>query len=279
MRFMIFSLPRCGSTTLARALNCYPGVHCALEPFIPENLSTTYGDISDAETLDRVLTEIWRGYNGIKHVWYITGWPFGVTLDLNHRLLRSKTKIIFLSRRNELSRIVSGEMSWQTGVWGNFTEADRERVRGFDYKPLTPENIERQLHSVISRTAELRDTLRDAGTSFLELQYEDLFADDVYLAERLQVMDRLREFIGVSPEREVQTDFAVADLLNPATSRLNLPETYLRIPNIDEIEHRFGSDESGWLFKARDRTVQERADEGRRQVAHRERDGRRTRLP
>jgi hypothetical protein len=250
MRFLIFRGRVGGTTTLMRALNCYPGVQCALEPFTPENLSTTYGNISDAETLDRVLAEIWREYNGIKHVWHPTGWPFGATLDLNHRLLRSNSaKIIFLSRRNELRRIVSGEMSWQTGVWGDFTEAERERVRGFDYKPLTPVNIEHQLRSVASGIAELRDTLRDAGVSFLELRYEDLFADDVYLAERLKVMDRLREFIGVSPEREVQTDFAVADLLNPTTSRLSLPETYLRIPNIDDIEHRFGSDESGWLFK------------------------------
>lgn len=261
MRFVIFSLPRCGSTTLARALNCYPGIRCVLEPFIPEHLGPRYGTISDGETLDSALTEIWRDYNGIKHVWYTTGWPFNGTLALNRKLLQCKdAKIIFLSRRNQLLRIISGEMSWQTNIWGDFTEAEREWVREFDYKPLTPENIEHQLRSIASGIKELKDTVRACGASFFELYYEDLFADDVYLAKRLQILGRLREFIGAPQEYDVQTDFTVADLLNPAKSKLNLTETYLRIPNIAEIERRFGSDESGWLFRqTRDGMVQARS--------------------
>jgi hypothetical protein len=233
-----------------RALNCYPGVQCALEPFIPANLNNTDGNISDADTFDRVLAGIWQEYNGIKHVWHPSGWPFGATLDLNRRLLRSKgTKIIFLSRRNELRRAVSSEMSWQTKVWGDFTEAERAWVREFDYKPLSWEKTEHELRSVASGMTDLRDTLRDADASFVELQYEDLFAGNVYLAERLKVLNRLREFIGIPQEYDVQVDFAAADLLNPVNSKLNLTETYQRIPNIAEIEQRFGSDKTGWLFK------------------------------
>jgi hypothetical protein len=232
-------------------LNCYPDINCSLEPFIPEHLDERYGSISNADTLGCALAEIWRGYNGIKHVWYRTGWPFDEGLAaLNHELLRcKKTKIIFLTRRNELRRIVSGEMSWQTGVWGEFTEMEREQVRRFDYKPLTPENIQLQLRFVTMEVAELRKTLREANATFLDLQYEDLFADAVYLTERLKILGGLRDFIGAPKDYHGQVDFAVADLLNPTKSKLNLMETYQRIPNIEEIERRFGSDESGWLFK------------------------------
>ena len=62
-------------------------------------------------------------------------------------------------------------------------------------------------------------------------------------------MDRLRAFVGAAPVGDVRIDFAVANVLNPETSKLNLIETYRRIPNIDEVERRFGSDEAGWLFK------------------------------
>ncbi len=249
MRFMIFSLPRCGSTTLARALNCYPGIRCALEPFIPENRKPRFGDIDDGAALDRALAQLWLECTGIKHVWYPAGWPFGGgTLALNHELLRrADAKIIFLTRRNELLRIVSGEMSRQTGVWGDFTEAQRAQARGFGYRPLVADQVGQQLSAVARAIRELRGALRKAGTCVLELQYEDLFGPGVYLAEQLQVLARLREFIGAPGGYPAGADFAAARLLDPAASKLNLAGTYQRIPNIGEIDRRFGSAESGWL--------------------------------
>jgi hypothetical protein len=248
-RFIIFSLPRCGSTTLARALNCYPGIRCALEPFIPDNQESRKNEIGSGVALERALAEIWTGYNGIKHVWY-PNWPFGRALDLNRSLVqRADVKIIFLTRRNELRRLVSTEMSWQTNVWGKYTEADRERARAHDYEQLSVAQIEQQLKSVASGITLLKDAISAAGTSCLELQYEDLFADQVFLADRLRLLSRLREFIDAPGPGDAQADFAVARLLDPVVNKLNLPDTYHRIPNIAEIEQRFGSDESGWLFK------------------------------
>ncbi len=56
MQFLIFSLPRCGSTTLTRALNCYPGISCALEPFIPEYLGERYGSIIAVKPRSTTIT-------------------------------------------------------------------------------------------------------------------------------------------------------------------------------------------------------------------------------
>lgn len=250
MRFIIFSLARCGSTTLMHALNCYQGVRCVLEPFTPANLSTEYGNIKNARDLDSALGEIWKEYNGIKHVWHPSGWPFGDAPDLNFRLLRtSGAKIIFLRRRNDLRRVVSSEISWQTGVWGTFTKNDRELVGRFDYQPLSMARIEHQLKSVAAGTSEMLSMLCNAGTEFSELFYEDLFDDDIRLVDKLLLMDRLRSFIdaGEGPDRQV--DFTIADLLNPVKTKLNAADLYRRIPNIEEIERRFGSDETGWLLR------------------------------
>jgi hypothetical protein len=250
MRFIIFSLARCGSTTLMHALNCYQGVRCVLEPFTPANFSTDYGNINNAEALDSALGEIWREYNGIKHVWHPSGWPFGDTPDLNHRLLQtSGAKIIFLRRRNDLRRVVSSEISWQTGVWGTFTQNDRERVGLFDYQPLSMARIQHQLKSVAAGTSEMLRVLSDARMDFAELFYEDLFGDDNRLADKLLLIDRLRSFIGAGEGPDRQADFTIADLLNPVKTKLSAADLYRRIPNIEEIERRFGSSETGWLLR------------------------------
>jgi len=250
VRFIICSLARCGSTTLMRALNCYQDIRCALEPFTPANLGTPYGNITKAAALDKAFHELWRDYNGIKHVWHPAGWPFNGAAELNHRLLWAENaQIIFLDRRNSLQRVISAEISWQTNVWGRYTEEERRRVRCFDYQPVSLAKVEHQLRTMAAGLAEMRSTLHAFAVNHFDLWYEDLFGDDVYLAERLRLMDRLRAFVGAAPERDVRTGFAVAGLLNPETSKLNLAETYRRIPNIEEVERRFGSDENGWLFK------------------------------
>lgn len=250
MRFIIFSLARCGSTTLMRALNCYPHVRCALEPFTPANLSTPYRHITEAAALDKAFTELWRDHNGIKHVWHPAGWPFNGASDLNHRLLwHENAQIIFLDRRNSLQRVISAEISWQTSVWGRFTEEERQRVRKFNFQPISLVKVERQLNAMAVGLDQMRSTLHATAANYFEIWYEDLFGADVHLTDRLKLMDRLRTFIGASRKCDVRTDFAIANLLNPEKSKLNLTETYRRIPNIGDIERRFGCDENGWLFK------------------------------
>lgn len=247
MRFIIFCRARCGSTSLARALNCYPGVRCLIEPFA---LCAEYRGISDADTLDTALARIWRDHNGIKHVWAPGGWPFGGTCDLNRRLLRAPgAKVVLLTRRNALRRVVSSEMSMQTGVWTRRDEQEVAKARRFDFKPLDPERIAQQLQDDATIVAAFRTYLIEDGVTFCDLRYEELFGDRVHLTERLRVMERLRMFIDAPAPRDVATDFEIAELLNPGKRKLNQPETYRRIPNIDEIEQLFGSEESGWLFK------------------------------
>ena len=65
-------------------LNCHPDIRCLREPFNPDQAGNTYlGRVHDLGSLDVVLRHIWRGYNGVKHVWEPSGWPFGRGMGFN----------------------------------------------------------------------------------------------------------------------------------------------------------------------------------------------------
>lgn len=247
--FIIFSLARCGSTTLTRIVNCYPGIRCVIEPFTPSNESTKYRSVSDSDVLDSALAEIWQEYNGIKHIWDPSGFPFGDTLELNRRLLLdSPSRIIFLTRRNNLRRIVSDEISWQTQVWGTFSDADRQRVLEFAYQPLRIERIEWQIDADAKTVPAVLQMLSEANKPTLELFYEDIFDERAELEERLRKIDVICRFLGAGKVQDDSSRRLIESLLDHKRGKLNSAETYGRIPRIREIEKRFGSDQSGWLF-------------------------------
>jgi hypothetical protein len=249
---IIFSMARCGSTTLMRALNLYADIDCLIEPFTPANEGRTYLGITTERGLSDALRQIWPHHNGIKHVWHPDGWPFTSAPRLNRRLLCDEgLRVVFLNRRNDLRRVVSAEMSKQTEVWSSFTPAQRERLRTFEFAPVPAAKVEHELGVGAAGVAELRESLPDDPTMVLELWYEDLFGDDLDLPERLARLAFVHGFLAGRPEPDPATDTApprAEQLLDPGRWRLNSLETYHRLPNVEELERRFGSDASGWLL-------------------------------
>jgi hypothetical protein len=59
-------------------------------------------------------------------------------------------------------------------------------------------------------------------------------------------MQRVFGFLGLEMPAREELD----DLLNPQTSKINNQRTYTYVPNAAEINERFGSNETGWLFEA-----------------------------
>ena len=90
-----------------------------------------------------------------------------------------------------------------------------------------------------------------SGNPYAEVWYEDLFSDRVTFAQRLTRVNDILEFLGVSgiDAKDSATVSRVRALFDPAASRMNSETTYLRIPGILDIESRFGSDRTGWLFR------------------------------
>jgi len=82
-----------------------------------------------------------------------------------------------------------------------------------------------------------------------ELTYEDLFNPDLPLASKLKRLDDVFDFLEVERFIQPKALQKIEELLDTGIRKLNSPLTYELIPNIREIEERFGNPENGYLFQ------------------------------
>lgn len=247
---MIFSLARCGSTTLLRLLNCHQDIRCVHEPFNPTSHDGQfYRHISNMPSLVRALEDIWGRYNGIKHVWGEQGWPFPGKEHLNkYLLLGAAPRVLFLNRRNVLRRVVSDQISRQTKVWGINCEEDRDKLLNFKFEPLDEAGIRRRVNHEMTIVNRLKRLLVARGVEHLEIWYEDIY-DAPSTDEKMEKFGEILRFLGGPLLTGVERTAAAQALLEPKNMKVNNHETYSKVPGIEHVEREFGSDETGWLFK------------------------------
>jgi hypothetical protein len=80
----------------------------------------------------------------------------------------------------------------------------------------------------------------------VEIWYEDLFGETLAPATRLERVNALLASLDLAP---LAPTAEVVHLLDPAAMRMNDSASYLRIPNVREVEAALGSDETGWLLR------------------------------
>lgn len=251
-RFLIMSLPRCGSTTLMDVLNCHPDIRCLREPFNPDQAGNTYlGRVRDFGSLGSVLGHIWREFNGVKHVWEPCGWPFGRGMDFNLRLaLQPDVRIVLLTRTNHLQRIVSYEVAAQTNVWHRVQGTPRDGERREEnpapakLRPLDPARLHRNIRLAMAGNELMRSTLRSSRTPFHEVTYEEIYAP----AASLRRVNEILEFLGASSLPDGIPLDRARRLLDPRSTKLNSEQTYHLVPNIDDINELCGTAATGYLF-------------------------------
>jgi hypothetical protein len=250
-KFLIFSMPRCGSTTLQRLVNCHPRIQCLEEPFNPFNYDGKYlRQVFDMASLDDTLLDIWRTNNGIKHTWCPDGWPFIGNQTFNAALLlKPGQKIVYLRRRNLFRRLVSVHVSNQTGIWGLFSQNDRPRVANCVFTSMDMDATKSQLDWDNRMLGYYQRLLVDSGSDFMELAYEDLYDPAATTERRLIVLNEIFAFLGADPIGEENAMLRVKELLDPTIMKFNSIETYRRIPGIADLEKECGSDEMGWLLQ------------------------------
>ena len=81
------------------------------------------------------------------------------------------------------------------------------------------------------------------------MTYEDLFNPDLPLASKLKRLDDVFDFLEVERFIQPKALQKIEELLDTGIRKLNSPLTYELIPNIREIEERFGNPENGYLFQ------------------------------
>jgi len=246
--FLIFALARTGSTTLRRLLACHPDVTCVHEPFNPGRRPAG-APVTDGATLRREVQALRRQHGGIKHVWDSAGWPFPTGSPLNLELLTMPGhRVLFLNRRNVLRRLVSFHVASQTDAWG-MDDRERAAVQRHRFAPLDLEELGYFLAGERAEIARHREAMRESGTPFAELWYEDLFDPRRPLADKEATLAGIFGFLGLRPALPAARCSRVRGLFAPDDGPMNSAATYRRIPGIDEVEARFGSEATGYLFR------------------------------
>jgi hypothetical protein len=250
---LIFCPARCGSETLVSILNCHPQMLVVSEPFNRDNFEGQYLQrVKDASSLQEALNDLGREYTGIKHVWDASGWPFAnLTPDFNRLLLQLPgQRIIFLTRKNSLKRIISLCIAEQTKRWGVFSEKERTAVSGFSFAPISPRFVRWHLEGDKKLLPEYRKVLADSKCLFMELSYEELFDASRTLEERLEVIAQVFKFLDKEDIHDPDVRLRVHGWLETRQTAVDAALLYGRIPNIEDIEKEFGSPETGSLFAA-----------------------------
>ena len=224
-RFLMYVLPRSGSASMVGLFKSHPDIdQMRYEPFGGENRAETQ------EQLDKRFRELHK----------IAGFKIH-TDHLDYRLvvaaLKKRRKVIFMDRRNLLKSAVSHEKAWDTNIWGI-----KSGWKGYSDLPLT--NFKRMRETIqqlsINRGYALW-VLQQENIDYYHFVYEDFYL--THEEDKIEQLNGIFEFLGYEPV----INRRMLRILR--MKRMNDERSYLRIPNIYEIEREFGSDENGWLLK------------------------------
>lgn len=248
-KFVIISLPRSGSTNLARVLNCHEQIRCLIEPFHPARYNGRFHAFALRESVESALDAIWTRWNGIKHVLESNGWPFPAQPRLNDEVVSGpKGRVIVLIRRNLLKRLVSSYMSRQTNYWIGPKEEFYARLDQVRLRPLKTALVRARIREDRNTVERLVEMLHERQVQTLSLWYEDLFGE-FSASENCQRINSVLQFLEVPTVPDEVFAQRWQTFFDPSTQRWATPELYRRIPDIERIEEEVGSDATGWLFR------------------------------
>lgn len=235
--FIIFSVPRCGSTALLGALNLIPGVHAANQP--------RFDDIQpDAEAVFARVTTLLSEYSGFEHVFDPIGYPFryidwatieemeqdaALWAELNSVILNYPgVRIVFLRRRSGFQRIVSELVARTRQHWGYYkTAISKVSLEALD---------EDLVRWYLENTPRIEERLRNAITTnpVFDVSYEEFLGSDVRMYDRIERFREIVDFLQIKAPADVFSSEELALLLRPS-AKLNDADTFDRIPNYREL--------------------------------------------
>jgi hypothetical protein len=250
LQFMISSLPRSGSTSLARLLNCHPNVKCLVEPFHPRRYRGLFhNEVMRSRSVTTAINTIAKRWNGIKHVWESSGWPFEALPWLNDQLTyEASDRLIVMLRRNLLKRFVSNYLCRNINYWIGSKREFLTRLDNLLIAPLDSKKVAGAIAKDEDAITSYLDRARAKCEHVFCIYYEDLFDSSISDSTKIEMVLRVCKFLSLEPISP--SDCYSLFCTHIASSELKWcsEETYRRIPGIERIEAAVGSDRTGWLF-------------------------------
>ena len=232
MKIIVYGHARTGTTIAASIVQNNPFLNgINYEPFHPINkkLSDTKFDKKEfKKSLDKLFSEV----DIVKAVHDQIPW---CNIEM---FFKQADKIIFTRRRNLLRASVSLQLAHQTKIW---QRPWNNEYYGNNFKPINLNELNRNLHMFNNNTIQIKETLQRIGVNFYELYYEDFFLS----GEPQKQLKLLYNFLGIEMPKNPYIKH-LNHLMND--HRVNNERTYLKIPNVYEIERKLGSDKFGWLL-------------------------------
>lgn len=245
---LIFSLPGSGGERLSGLLGAHPALGCFEEPFNPDVRDPTGRRVPRPTVagVDAVLDGVWAEWPVIEHVWDPTGWPFHRHSALNGHVLLRAARVVLLSRRNLLALAVSATIAEQRRLR---VDTGGSVAGTATMEPPDVARIEWMLSQIRSSMRTHRRVLYTRDRPFLDLMAETVFGMNATGAARLEALQEVFAFLGFRADDPGVDLDRIRRGLDPGSSGPDLAAPWRQLPNIDEIERRLGSDETGWLLR------------------------------
>jgi LPS sulfotransferase NodH len=252
--FVIDSLPRTGSTTLANLLNCHSQIRCLIEPFHPRRYGGHFRQMAlRAGSVDPALNLLWHRWQGIKHVWEASrGWPFPDNWEFNDAIVLRARCVLYLQRRNLLRRYISSLISRQLKFWIGTRQEFVARLESVQLCELDPVLVRQEIANDRAASESRLALLHRHGITMKHIFYEDFLGEDVTSPQQFAMINAIIEFLGYEPITEAVFATKCALLLDKSSYQWASPEIYRLIPGIHRLEREVGSDETGWIFATSD---------------------------
>jgi len=241
--FVILTLARTGSSSLAKALRIHPEIKLLAEPFHEPTLrkkKTWYiNQVHNMDSFISTLNTIYCKHNGIKHSLE------HIPVQYNMYMANSGIyKIIYLYRKNILKNVISSFISKQTQEWGT----QKNKILEHIFKPLSLKEVSKMIHMRKEIFKKYRLYLESNDIPYFDLCYEELYGKHIKIDKRMNTYFDILKFLGFCKDLNEEQLNSIREILSPST-KLNSTETYKLIPNIHKIEKEFGCRENGYLFE------------------------------
>lgn len=209
-KFVIFTLPRTGSTLLSKSLNKHPDIFCDDEIFhfafrdyfspnqfrfikiklFPKKINYLINYPLTALKMKGFLDNYFTNKSGenfkargFKLMYYQTFYTPGLLSYLK----KNNIKIILLLRENILRNALSDLRARSTGIYHNQEDNEEQRAQLTKLKVNTGD-LQQKMNDIIRQNNKLAETVKDMD--FIKIHYEDF-------ADWENTMKKLENFLGV----------------------------------------------------------------------------------